>query len=74
MSGSRNKWDSPDREQEDVGVIDMNEVVDHIEEQLPVLDKQLVERAPKDALELRKMIGTRSIPGRTLVDLYKENR
>ncbi|MFJ8218847.1 hypothetical protein [Bacillus cereus] len=37
-------------------------------------EKSLITKRPKDAQELRKMIGTRTAVGRRLVALYEEDK
>lgn len=41
-----------------------------------VIEKEtcLITKRPKNAQELRKMIGTRTVGGRRLVDLYEEDK
>ncbi|PGK36900.1 hypothetical protein CN907_17155 [Bacillus anthracis] len=37
-------------------------------------ETRLITKRPKNAQELRKMIGTRTVGGRRLVDLYEEGK
>ncbi|TNO95652.1 hypothetical protein [Bacillus sp. CD3-1a] len=55
-----------------VVVIDMTQV----KSDFAVLENEtrLITKRPKDAQDLRKMIGTRTVSGRRLVDLYEEGK
>ncbi|WP_318582044.1 hypothetical protein [Bacillus paranthracis] len=37
-------------------------------------ETRLITKRPKNAQELRKMLGTRTVSGRRLVDLYEEGK
>ena len=37
-------------------------------------ETRLITKRPKDAQELRKMIGTRTVSGEQLVELYEEGK
>lgn len=37
-------------------------------------ETRLITKRPKDAQELRKMIGTRTVSGKRLVELYEEGK
>ncbi|HHP5603498.1 hypothetical protein SIL80_12380 [Bacillus cereus group sp. BfR-BA-01119] len=57
---------------DEVVVIDMTQV----KSDFAVLENEtrLITKRPKDAQDLRKMIGTRTVSGRRLVDLYEEGK
>lgn len=57
---------------DEVVVIDMMQ----IKSDFTVIEKEtrLITKRPKDAQELRKMIGTRTVGGRRLVELYEEGK
>lgn len=57
---------------DEVVVIDMTQV----KSDFAVLENEtrLITKRPKDAQGLRKMIGTRTVSGRRLVDLYEEGK
>nr|WP_255291750.1 hypothetical protein [Bacillus toyonensis] len=60
------------KENDEVVVIDMMQ----IKSDFTVIEKEirLITKGPKNAQELRKMIGTRTVGGRRLVDLYEEDK
>ncbi|EJS66408.1 hypothetical protein CON38_08015 [Bacillus cereus] len=58
----------------ELGVIDMSQVVTDFQPLETKETKKLVTRRPKDAQDLRKMIGTRTAGGKNLVDIYKEEK
>ncbi|UNP77266.1 hypothetical protein MN033_03480 [Bacillus nitratireducens] len=60
--------------EDELGVIDMSQVVTDIQPLGPKETEKLVTRRPKDAQDLRKMIGTRTVGGKNLVDIYKEEK
>ncbi|EOS8270812.1 TPA: hypothetical protein ACTZ3L_003699 [Bacillus cereus] len=57
---------------DEVVVIDMTQ----IKSDFAVIENEnrLITKRPKDAQDLRKMIGTRTVSGRRLVDLYEEGK
>ncbi len=58
----------------ELGVIDMNQVVTDFQSLEVKEVEKLVTRRPKDAQDLRGMIGTRTAGGKNLVDIYKEEK
>ncbi|MDH4423545.1 hypothetical protein CN931_19805 [Bacillus sp. AFS054943] len=60
------------KEDGEVVVIDMAQ----IKSDFTVIENEtrLITKRPKDAQELRKMIGTRTAGGRRLVELYEEGK
>ncbi|PGU01313.1 MULTISPECIES: hypothetical protein [Bacillus cereus group] len=60
------------KEDGEVVVIDMAQ----IKSDFTVIENEtrLITKRPKDAQELRKMIGTRTAAGRRLVELYEEGK
>lgn len=59
---------------DELGVIDMSQVVTDFQPLETKEVEKLVTRRPKDAQDLRKMIGTRTDGGKNLVDIYKEEK
>ncbi|WP_078430511.1 hypothetical protein [Alkalihalobacterium alkalinitrilicum] len=57
-----------------LGVINLSNMVTPSKFLKPTEDKKLVTRKPQNARDLRKMIGTRSATGQKLVDIYKQGR
>ncbi|ASI76666.1 hypothetical protein LKM01_23840 [Bacillus pacificus] len=57
---------------DEVVVIDMMQ----IKSDFTMIEKEisLITKRPKNAQELRKMIGTRTVSGKRLVDLYEEGK
>ena len=60
--------------EDELGVIDMSQVVTDMQPLETKETEKLVTRRLKDAQDLRKMIGTRTAGSKNLVDIYKEER
>ncbi|OQR55221.1 hypothetical protein [Bacillus sp. CDB3] len=60
--------------EDELGVIDMSQVVTDVQPLETKETEKLVTRRPKDAQDLRKMIGTRTAGSKNLVDIYKEEK
>lgn len=73
MGECRSKSDKLNQKDE-LGVIDMSQVATDLKTVRVAPENRLVSHPPKDARDLRKMIGTRTASGRSLTDIYKQGK